>query len=78
MLRLSEKQINAFLFAAQGVGAAFVVIFLAAYLGGLFVIPQTTVFHSVPEVRLTLAVLGIILLVMVLSAFILTFISKKE
>jgi hypothetical protein len=77
-LGLSEKQIKAFLFAAQGVGAAFVVIFLAAYLGGLFVIPQTTVFHSVPEIRLTLAVLGIILLVMVLSAFALTALSKKE
>ena len=78
MLRLSEKQINTFLFAAQGIGAAFVVIFLAAYIGGLFVIPQTTVFHSVPEIRLTLTVLGIILLVMVLSAFIVGSLSKRE
>jgi hypothetical protein len=78
MLRLSEKQINTFLFAAQGIGAAFVVIFLAAYIGGLFVIPQTTVFHSVPEIRLTLTVLGIILLVMVLSAFIVVSLSKRE
>lgn len=66
------------MFAAQGIGAAFVVIFLAAYLGGLFVIPQTTVFHSVPEIRLTLAVLGIILLAMVLSAFVLAALSKKK
>jgi hypothetical protein len=77
-LRLSGKQVNAFLFAAQGVGAAFVVIFLAAYLGGLFAVPQTTVFHSVPEIKLALAVLGIILLVMVLSAFVLAALSKKE
>ena len=77
-MRLSEKQINTFLFAAQGIGAAFVVIFLAAYIGGLFVIPQTTVFHSVPEIRLTLTVLGIILLVMVLSAFIVGSLSKRE
>jgi hypothetical protein len=77
-LRLSEKQVNAFLFAAQGVGAAFVVIFLAAYLGGLFVVPQTTVFHSVPEVRLILSVLGALLVVMVLSAFVLAALSKKE
>ncbi len=77
-MRLSEKQVNAFLFAAQGVGAAFGVIFLAAYLGGLFVVPQTTVFHSVPEVRLALAVLGTILVVMALSAFVLAALSKKE
>ena len=77
-MRLSEKQLNAFLFATEGVGAAFVIIFLAAYLGGLFVVPQTTVFHSVPEVRLTLAILGIILLVMVLSALVLAILSKRD
>ena len=77
-MRLSEKQLNAFLFATEGVGAAFVIIFLAAYLGGLFVVPQTTVFHSVPEVRLTLAILGIILLLMVLSALVLASLSKKD
>lgn len=77
-MRLSEKQINAFLFATEGVGAAFVIIFLAAYLGGLFVVPQTTVFHSVPEIRLTLTILGIILLAMVLSALVLTILSKRD
>lgn len=78
MLGLSERQINAFLFATEGVGAAFVGIFLAAYLGGLFVVPQTTVFHSVPEIKLTLAVLGIILLAMVLSTFIIAVLSKRD
>jgi hypothetical protein len=77
-LRLSKKQLNAFLFATEGVGAAFVIIFLAAYLGGLFVVPQTTVFHSVPEVRLTLAILGIILLVMVVSTVVLAILSKRD
>ena len=77
-MRLSEKQINAFLFATEGVGAAFVIIFLAAYLGGLFVVPQTTVFYSVPEIRLTLTILGIILLVMVLSALVLAILSKRD
>ncbi len=77
-MRLSEKQLNAFLFATEGIGAVFVIIFLAAYLGGLFVVPQTTVFHSVPEVRLTLAILGIILLLMVLSALVLAILSKRD
>ena len=72
---LSEKQVNAFLFATEGVGAAFVGIFLAAYLAG---IPTTAVFHSEPAFRLPLTVLGIILLVMVLSAFVLSALSKRK
>ena len=74
-LELSEKQLNAFLFAAEGVGAAFVGIFLAAYLAG---IPTTAVFHSEPAFRIPLTVLGIILLVIVLSAFVLSALSKKK
>jgi hypothetical protein len=74
-LRLSEKQINTFLFATQGVGAIFVGIFLAAYLAGL---PTTAVFHSEPAFRIPLTILGVALLVMVLSAFILAVLSKKN
>jgi F0F1-type ATP synthase assembly protein I len=74
-LGLSEKQVNTFLFAAEGIGAAFVGIFLAAYLAG---IPTTAVFHSEPAFRIPLTILGIILLVMVLSAFVLSAVSKKK
>jgi hypothetical protein len=74
-LRLSEKQINSFLFAAEGVGAAFVGIFLAAYLAGL---PTTVVYHSEPAFRIPLSSLGAVLLVMVLVAFVLAALSKKE
>jgi hypothetical protein len=74
-LRLSEKQIITFLFAAQGVGAVFVGIFLAAYLAGL---PTTAVFHSEPAFRIPLTILGAVLLVMVLSAFVLAGLSKKD
>ena len=64
-----------FLFATQGIGAAFVGIFLAAYLAGL---PTTTVFHSEPAFRIPLTILGAVLLVMVLSAFVLVVLSKKD
>ena len=74
-MKLSEKQINLFLFVAEGVGAAFVGIFLAAYLAGL---PTTVVYHSEPAFRIPLAILGAVLLVMVLSAFVLVALSKKE
>jgi hypothetical protein len=74
-LRLSEKQITTFLFVAQGVGAVFVGIFLAAYLAGL---PTTAVFHSEPAFRVPLSIFGAVLLVMVLSAFVLAVLSKKD
>jgi F0F1-type ATP synthase assembly protein I len=74
-LRLNEKQINAFLFVTQGVGAVFVGVFLAAYLVGL---PTTDVFHSEPAFRIPLTVLGAVLLIMVLSASVLAVLSKKD
>jgi hypothetical protein len=74
-LRVSEKQINAFLFAAQGVGVVFVGVFLAAYLAGL---PSTAVFHSEPAFRIPLTILGAVLLIMVLSASVLAVLSKED
>jgi hypothetical protein len=63
-LRLSNKQVDKFLLAIQGVGAVFVGIFLAAYLGG---IPTTNVLHSLPAFRIPLAFFGGALLVLVLA-----------
>jgi hypothetical protein len=64
---LSDKKVTKFLFIAQGVGAVFVGIFLAAYLGGL---PTTAVLHSEPAFRIPLFIVGAVLLFLVLSAFI--------
>ena len=73
----SSRSLSKLLFAVEGVGAVFVGIFLAAYLGGLFVIPQTTVFHSDPIVRLALTVLGGALLVLVLATVIVAILKRK-
>jgi hypothetical protein len=72
---LSEKQIRTFGFVIQGVGAVFVGVFLAAYLGGL---PSTVVLHSEPVFRIPLFVFGAVLLILVLTATILSLLSKKE
>jgi hypothetical protein len=74
-LRLSDKQTAKFLFAVQGIGAVFVGIFLAAYLGGL---PTTAVLHSEPAFRIPLYIFGVVLLVLVLSALVLAVLSKKD
>jgi hypothetical protein len=74
-LRLSDRRTATFLFALQGVGAVFVGIFLAAYLGGL---PSTVVLHSEPVFRIPLFIFGAVLLVLVLSALVLAVLSKKD
>ena len=73
----SDRGLSKFLFAVEGVGAVFVGIFLAAYLGGLFVIPQTTVFHSEPTIRLALTVLGGALLILILAGIVIAIIKRK-
>jgi hypothetical protein len=74
-LRLTDEQTAKFLFAVQGIGAVFVGIFLAAYLGGL---PTTAVLHSEPAFRIPLYIFGVVLLVLVLSAFVLAGLSKND
>jgi hypothetical protein len=76
-ITMKNKSVTTALFILEGVGAVFVGLFLAVYLGGLFVTPQTTVFHSVPEIKLTLAVLGVILLMVILATVILAIYKRK-
>ena len=75
---MSDKKLTSFLFVFEGVGAAFVVIFLAAYLGGLFYTPQTTVLHSEPAFKIPLAIFGAILLVLILVSIVLAALPKKK
>ena len=74
-MRLTDEQTAKFLFAVQGIGAVFVGIFLAAYLGSL---PTTAVLHSEPAFRIPLTILGVALLILVLSAFVLAGLSKND
>jgi hypothetical protein len=74
-LKFNEKQISKFLFATQGVGAVFVVIFSAAYLAGL---PTTAVLHSEPAFRIPLIIFGSLLLALILVTVILAAFSKID
>lgn len=74
-MRLSDRRVVTFLFVLQGVGAVFVGIFLAAYLGGL---PSTAVLHSEPVFRVPLIIFGGVLLVLVLGVSVLAFLSKER
>ncbi|MCW4029484.1 MAG: hypothetical protein NWE92_07545 [Candidatus Bathyarchaeota archaeon] len=53
--------------ALEAVGAIFTAVFLAAYLGGMFMTPSTTVLHSDPVFHAVLYVFGAALLVLILT-----------
>jgi hypothetical protein len=77
-LEPNNKRTTNLLLAVQGVGAAFAGIFLAAYLGGMFMTPSTTVLHSEPAFRIPLTVFGIVLLALILATVVLAVASKKK
>jgi hypothetical protein len=74
-MQLSSKQISMFLYTAEGLGAVFVVLYSVAYLLGL---PTTRVLHSDPTFRSVLSVLGVLLIVFVLVALVLSALAKKK
>jgi len=77
-LETSNKRVTNLLLAVQGVGSVFVAIFLAAYLGGMFMTPSTTVLHSEPAFRIPLTVFGIVLLVLILATVVLAVSSNRK
>ena len=79
-LMMNDKKLTSFLFVVEGVGAIFVGVFLAAYLGGLFYTPQTTVLHSewTWTFRIPLAIFGVLLLVLVLATVVLAVFHRKN
>jgi len=72
---LENKRVTAFLYSIEGVGIVFVVIFLAAYLGGL---PTTNVLHNQPAFRIPLAIFGALLIALAfVAAFLSVWISNR-
>ncbi len=74
-LQLTSKQISVFLYTAEGLGAAFVILYSTAYLLGL---PTTRVLHSDPTFRSVLSVLGVLLIVFISAALVLSALAKKK
>jgi hypothetical protein len=71
----SERQTNGLLYAAQGVGAVFVAVFLAAYLGGL---PTTNVLHSEPVFRWLLTIFGGLFLILIVAVVAVSVLIKTK
>ncbi len=77
-MTLTNKQLNGFIYAVEGVGAAFISIFLTVYLLGLRDVPENIVYHSEPAFRTVLSVVGVVFIALVLSAVVLAFVSKRK
>jgi hypothetical protein len=75
LISIKGSRINQLLFAIEGIGAVFTGIFLSAYLAG---IPTTVVYHSNLAARLTLAVTGIISLVLILLTIIFAIVKASK
>jgi hypothetical protein len=73
-LEIPDKRLTKFLYVIEGVGAVFVALFLVAYLGG---IPTTAVLHSEPIFRITLSILGGVLLELIISAIVVASLIKR-
>ncbi len=74
-MRINNQRVTNLLLATQGVGAVFVGIFLAAYLGGL---PTTTVLDDEPAFRIPLIIFGAALLMLILVIVVLAFPQRKN
>ena len=74
-MTLADKKLTTFLFSLEGVGAVFVGIFLAAYLG---VYPQPMFCMDEPAFRIPLIIFGAALLILILATVVLVVSSKKE
>jgi hypothetical protein len=77
-MQLKRKRTANFMLALQTVGAVFVGIFLAAYLGGMLMNPSTAVLHFEPAFRISLATFGVVLLVLLMAAVVIAVSSKNK
>ena len=75
MLSTNQKLIKTLLFSVEGVGAVFVAIFLAAYLGGL---PTNKVLDNEPAFRIPLQIFGAVLLVLIFVGVVLAVFCNRQ
>jgi hypothetical protein len=64
----ANEKLTTVLYSIEGVGGVFVVLFLAAYIGG---IPTTNVLQDQPAFRIPLQILGALLLILIFAGVVL-------
>ncbi|PVX25744.1 MAG: hypothetical protein CW716_07430 [Candidatus Bathyarchaeum sp.] len=70
---------HSFVLAVQGVTTIFSALFISVYLLGLRDLPETVVYHAEPTFRTALSVFGVLSIILIALALILSFVvAKKE
>jgi hypothetical protein len=74
-LQLKRKQLAAFVFLAQGIGAIFYAVFLASY---ALALPSNQVLHDLPVFRIPLSIFGGLFILSTVILLLLSFLKKPR
>ena len=77
-MHLTNRQQNGLLYVVEGLGAVFAILFVSVYIAGLKDVPKNVVYHSEPILRMTLAGLGVLLIILALVSIGIVFVSKRK
>lgn len=77
-MRLTSRQLNSFILAVQGVTTIFSAIFISVYLLGLRDLPENVVYHANPTFRIALSTFGVLSILLIIIAIILSFFAVKK
>ncbi len=78
MLGLTSRQLNSFILAVQGVITIFSALFISVYLLGLRNLPENVVYHADPSFRAALSAFGVLSILLIVIAIILSFVVVKK
>ena len=78
LVQLTSKQLTVFLYTIETVGAFFAGLFVTVYVAGLSQLPQYVVYHSEPAIRLTMSIIGALLVALIILALIVGLIIKRQ
>lgn len=74
----TSKQLTVLLYAIEGAGAIFMGLFVTVYVAGISQLPDYVVYHSEPTIRLTMSIIGALLVALIILALIIGLIMKRK
>jgi hypothetical protein len=76
--QFASKQLTGLLYVIEVVGAVFMGLFVSVYVAGITQLPDYVVYHSEPTIRLTLSILGGLLVALIILGFIIGLLLKRK
>ena len=78
LMQLTSKQLTVLLYAIEAAGAIFMGLFVTVYVAGISQLPDYVVYHSEPTIRLTMSIIGALLVALIILALIIGLIMKRK